>query len=922
MVRAASQPVIIRCTKCSTEFALDPSQVGAEGVTLRCSVCSHMFHAEPDPDVPTTPWRVNTADRRSLTLPDLRRVLEHVEDGRLRPDDQLSHTGETWIRLGEMPEFSSLFIGVEGLPRVFKAVEAAPPVPEAHPDNDVRREETIRVRVNTMHGGIPGLLGDPLPAPPDFGADPPTRPFGPDFTNIVPEAPTPSRHMTQEFVSRASVSDAALPAPPDFGARPTGPSGSHRTLGTNPLAGGPLAGSLVGGPIAAESGTLPAPPDFGAGTSSTTTATTTTTRHSPLADARPKKAPPASMLEAVTKVVNKEDDEADAPGAETSRSRSQPILVADLARAAAAHTEKTVQAVDSQRAREKAARGDNEPSRPELATGGRAATAAAVTAAMAIARDTPPASPTTRTLGSRTERAPLEPTPRVTEKFPAEPRPVGVDRAVAVVERAPLPEPPHLEPSVVAVHTPPVEQPPVIPRPPEVVIVKVAEPAKGGSGALIAVLGVAAAVALVFGVPGIRDKIFNLGQPTPVTKAEPTKAAAPAIPAEDFKLARAATRTLGLKETNKAQTALEKIVEDPKRSPAAVAQAKHILAELLLTRALACQIAVALDPSAMSGEAQARGLEDPPAARELLDGLGPDAPPDADTQSRITALQAIVAGQSPAIPPGNDELTAIVRAAPLWRGQIKTPPSGLITSLQRLPTPSTLSQSLLALALVRSGDEQSARELLVEIVKAVPDQPVARTLIDVLDRQGMMNAQGDPEVVPATDPPPVIPTPPDPDPRPSEPGKAPPRTIATNDQIEAMISAGCQKVRAGDPDGVKVLLDAIQRGAKPTGNFNLSFCLGNGFARQNAHDTAFTWYSRAVDQSPSNRDAVAGAARSAELLGRTSVAVEYYKKLRTLEPSNATAAAYLGKYDPPDDPPPTPPTDDPGELMPIKPKLK
>ena len=896
--------MIIRCTKCSTEFALDPSQVGAEGVTLRCSVCSHMFHAEPDPDVPQSPWRVNTADRHSITLPDLRRVIEQVEDGRLRPDDQLSHTGQTWIRLGEMPEFSSLFIGVEGLPRVFKAVEAAPPIPEAHPDNDVRREETIRVRVNML-----GLLDeDPLPDPPDFA-------------HVIPEAPTPSRHLTQEFVSRASASDAALPAPPDFGARPS-PSGSHRTLGTNPLVGGPLAGSLVGGPISAESGTLPAPPDFGAGGS-----TSGSTRgHSPLADARPKKAPPASMLEAVTKVVNNNEDEADAPGAESNRSRSQPILVADLARAAAAHTEKTVQAVDSQRAREKAARGD-EPPRPELSTGGRAATAAAVTAAMAIARDTPAVPPSTRTLGSRTERTPLEPAPKVTEKFPAEPRPVGVDRAAAVVERAPLPEPsraepPHPEPSVVAVHTPPAEQQPVIPRPPEVVIVKVAEPAKGGSGALVALLGVAAAAALVLGVPSIRDKLFSLGQPTPVTKAEPTKTAAPALPAEDFKLARAATRTLGLKETNKAQTVLQKIVEDPKRSPAAVAQAKHILAELLLTRALACQIAVALDPSAMGGEAQARGLEDPPAAKELLDGLGPDAPPDADTQSRITALQAVVAGQSPAIPPGNDELSAIVRAAPLWRGQIKTPPSGLITSLQRLPTPSTLSQSLLALALVRSGDEQGAREILVEIVKAVPDQPVARTLIDVLDRQGMMNAQGDPEVVPSTDPPPVIPTPHDPDPRPTDPGKSTPRTIATNDQIEAMISAGCQKVRAGDPDGVKVLLDAIQRGAKPTGNFNLSFCLGNGFARQNAHDTAFTWYSRAVDQSPSNRDAVAGAARSAELLGRTTVAVEYYKKLRTLEPSNSAAAAYLGKYDQPDDPPATPPTDDPGELMPIKPKLK
>lgn len=921
--------MIIRCTKCSTEFALDPSQVGAEGVTLRCSVCSHMFHAEPDPEVNvSTPWRVNTADRHSITLPDLRRVIEQVEDGRLKPDDQLSHTGQTWIRLAEMPEFSSLFIGVEGLPRVFKAADAAPPIPEApHADDDVRREETVRIRTQLLTGGGRNLLDDdPLPDPPDFASVIPEAPLhGPAGLIHGPAGLTHgpaggSRHATQEFVSRGSH-DSSLPAPPDFGStRERGPSGTHRTLGTNPLLGGPL----LGGPIAAESGALPAPPDFATRSSGSSSV-------DKVPDTRPKKPPPASMLEAVTKVVNNDSDE-DAPGAESNRTRSSPILVADLARAAAAHAEKTVQAVDSQRAREKAARSDAElslrtpattatsPLANPSTTSGRAATAAAVTAAMEIARET--RQPASRSLGT-TERTPLEPSPRVTEKFPAEPRPVGVDRAAAVIDRSaavPTPEPsrsdpPRPEPSIVAVGTAQTEAQVSVPRPPEVVIVKVAEPAKGGSGALVALLGVAAAAALVFGVPSIRERVFNLGQPTPVTKAEPVKATPPAIPTEEFKSARAATRSLGLKETNKAQTNLQKILDDAKRSPAAVAQAKQLLAELLLTRALACQIAVALDPSAMGGEAAARSSEDPPAAKELLDGLGNAAPPDADGQRRIAALQAIVAGQSPAIPPGNDELTAIVRAAPLWRNQVKTPPSGLITALQRLPSPSTLSQAVLALALVRSGDETGAREILLEILKAVPDQPLARTLLDVLDRQGMMNEQGDPEVNPSSDPPPVIPTPAEP--RPSEPGRPRPPGVASSDAIEAMISAGCQKVRAGDPDGVKVLLDAIQRGAKPTENFNLSFCLGNGFARQNSHDTAFTWYSRAVVQSPGNRDAIAGAARSAELLGRTSVAVEYYKKLRTLEPGNAAAGAYLSKHDQPEEPT-TPPPDDPGELMPIK----
>ena len=164
MVRGASRPVIIRCTKCSTEFALDPSQVGAEGVTLRCSVCSHMFHAEPDPGAAAPPWRVQTADGMRFTVADLRRVLEQAEDGRLRPDDQVSRTGDTWIRLGEMPEFSSLFIGAEGLPRVFRAVESSPAGDLGPPPafgagvDEVRREETVRFNLASIAGSQAGPL--------------------------------------------------------------------------------------------------------------------------------------------------------------------------------------------------------------------------------------------------------------------------------------------------------------------------------------------------------------------------------------------------------------------------------------------------------------------------------------------------------------------------------------------------------------------------------------------------------------------------------------------------------------------------------------------------------------------------------------------------------------------------------------------
>ncbi len=328
---------------------------------------------------------------------------------------------------------------------------------------------------------------------------------------------------------------------------------------------------------------------------------------------------------------------------------------------------------------------------------------------------------------------------------------------------------------------------------------------------------------------------------------------------------------------------------------------------------------MALEPTAMGGDAQTCATEDPPVAEEVLAVLGQAGDPE--QRVRVRALQTLVDGRLPSAPPGSDELAAWIAAAPLWRGEVQTPPPGLITSLQQLASQSTLSESLLALAVWRGGDVERAQGLLRGLVDRVSDQPVARTLLETLDRQGMVNEQGDPEVAVAA-PPETVPE----DPVAVAPGVTPApagdRTARPGaaQSVEVLVSDGCQKIRQGDPRGIPILLDAVDKGADPQRNFNLCFCLGTGFAREGKHNPALTWYKRAVAQSPGNRDAVAGAARAAELLGRTTEAVGYYRKLRTLDPGNAAAVAYLAKHDEPAPAPtPTPPVEvDP--LLPVKPK--
>lgn len=798
--------MIIRCTKCGTEFDLDPTQVGPEGVTLRCSVCSHMFHAEPEPEGEALqPWRLATIDKLRFELADLREIAEHIEEGRLRPDDQISHTGQHWLKLGEMPEFSSLFSGFEGLPRVFRAIEAStaidlgPPPPFAAPADDpapVRREETVRVAL--------GSLRDPLPEP---------------------NLPTLD-------------DDGPLPAPPEFDSPPVRPRAKRTTA-----------------PIAA-----------------------------------------SSPLDAVTKVVVGEGEEPDAPS-ESTRTRSQPILVSDLARKASQSVEATVQRVEGQRASERAAREK--------------------------ARD-----------GSDSRRLPLE------ELSQARPEP-GVKSATAAAVAAAVASTP-MTTTVTLQEAPRVEGSTMVevPRAPEVVIVKVAEPAGGrsGSGAVFALAGVIVAIGVVFGVPSIRERMLNLGQPTAVQK---TDAKAPtAEQGPEFTAARNAMRTLGLRESRRALGGLQRVVDDPERDPKVITAAKLAQAELMLMRAVANQIAVSLDPAAMNGQAQALLDEDLPYVEELMSGIGEVE--DAEALARVRALQGLVQGLPEAEVVGKlvgesretREVRGLALGAPLWRQQGAPVPSGLITSLRSVPTPSTLNQTLLSLALWRGGDDEGARTVLDGVLGRIGDMPAARTLRGALDRSAAEKGETLP---PPPEPPPEPAAEPEATPEPAggsagEPGgeaaTSPskqggggtrPQPSPGESAIDTLIQTGCQKVRNSDPaGGIKLLLQAVDKGADPR-HFEMCMCMGTGFAAMNNHDTALTWFKRAAAQSPTNRDAVAGVARAAELANKKAVAIEYYRKLLDLEPGNQTARNYLAKHDDSGKPTPPPP-EDAGDLLPVKKK--
>lgn len=119
--------MIVRCANCHTEFSLDEHQIGPDGATVRCSVCSYVFPVDPLPGAGEHPWQIRTVEDLLFTAPDLATLRTWIAEGRLHPDDEVSRTGKHWIRLGDMPEFSTAFTGFSDLPPVFVEVETPNP---------------------------------------------------------------------------------------------------------------------------------------------------------------------------------------------------------------------------------------------------------------------------------------------------------------------------------------------------------------------------------------------------------------------------------------------------------------------------------------------------------------------------------------------------------------------------------------------------------------------------------------------------------------------------------------------------------------------------------------------------------------------------------------------------------------------------
>ena len=170
----------VRCRQCGTEYELDDARVGSTGTTVKCSTCSHVFKVMPSGDTreasgvqrpapagggerpertPRTPstetpklgtqpapprasvvaaavpppaapqaagdWMVKKADGQIFRFRELTTLQKWIVERKVVRDDEISRTGKSWKKLGEIAELTSFFQVVEAADAAQRSVSMA-----------------------------------------------------------------------------------------------------------------------------------------------------------------------------------------------------------------------------------------------------------------------------------------------------------------------------------------------------------------------------------------------------------------------------------------------------------------------------------------------------------------------------------------------------------------------------------------------------------------------------------------------------------------------------------------------------------------------------------------------------------------------------------------------------------------------------
>ncbi|MFT3706110.1 MAG: zinc-ribbon domain-containing protein [Archangium sp.] len=231
----------VSCPRCQAEYELDDTRVTEDGVTVKCTSCQHVFRvkkkslvvtlpvrpgdpqpgAQPPPPVgelppapPLREWKLRQPNGNIYPCRDLTMLQKWIIEGKVQRDDEISLTGETWKRLGNIPELASFFQVVDDAAkaRALDAIQKSPPSgspPVQQPPPPPGGKVTQGKITDTWRGGT---FSGPAPEQP-VPVDDASATLPPSFD----ELPARRRDPLKETLQGGRFS--AVPPPPPPAAR-------------------------------------------------------------------------------------------------------------------------------------------------------------------------------------------------------------------------------------------------------------------------------------------------------------------------------------------------------------------------------------------------------------------------------------------------------------------------------------------------------------------------------------------------------------------------------------------------------------------------------------------------------------------------------------------------------------------------------
>jgi predicted Zn finger-like uncharacterized protein len=139
----------ITCPQCKTEYEFDDDKVTEAGITVKCTNCDYMFKVRRKAIVETEPvvlpqehpaaagetageekrWMIRTHSGEVYNFRELTTLQQWIVERKVTRDDQISRSGETWKRLGDIAELASFFQVVDAALAAAGAAPASAPAP-------------------------------------------------------------------------------------------------------------------------------------------------------------------------------------------------------------------------------------------------------------------------------------------------------------------------------------------------------------------------------------------------------------------------------------------------------------------------------------------------------------------------------------------------------------------------------------------------------------------------------------------------------------------------------------------------------------------------------------------------------------------------------------------------------------------------